>query len=358
MSRKRVLALTVAVIVASTSHARAQQQGSEWASAETVAAVSMYSPWAHPALILDGTATVKVGQGAVALVRPWFWRRPDGTWTSMWYQLQVRYQSDTHVPFRVDAGIIPSPLGLGTLEMRPDLNPLIGPPFYYVVPLPRFDLTYDGLQMISGGYPFGATVSVSGSHWDARGGVTSATPARARAELKDGTSSAMPQLILGGGITPWPGLRIGGGFGHGQYRSARSLPGVSSGPTLIPAADATVTNLEAEYAFGHSRVKGEWVWDRFETTASPKTATAFYVEGMHTFTPRWFGAARVTSVDAPMSPTAPAARGRASVVEANAGYRLSRDFTLRAGYYTQKFYGATAWNNQLCGSVVWARRWR
>jgi hypothetical protein len=109
----------------------------------------------------------------------------------MWYQLQVRYLSDTHVPFRVDAGIIPSPLGLGTLERRPDLNPLIGPPFYYVVPLPRFDLTYDGLQMIAG-YPFGATVSASGSHWDARGGVTSATPARARAELKNGTSSAMP----------------------------------------------------------------------------------------------------------------------------------------------------------------------
>jgi hypothetical protein len=72
MTRERVLALAVAVIVVSTSHARAQQQGSEWASAETVAAVSMYSSWAHPSLILDGTAAVKVGQGAVALVRPWF----------------------------------------------------------------------------------------------------------------------------------------------------------------------------------------------------------------------------------------------------------------------------------------------
>ena len=252
---------------------------------------------------------------------------------------------------------------------RPDLNPTVAPPFYYVVPLPRFDQTFDALQVMSGGYPLGAIVSTSGSHWDARGGVTNATPARSRVELKDHQPPAMPQLVIGGGITPLPGLRFGAGFAtDGTATLAR--PRWTCNPTTRPrrrsrrspwscrAADATVTNIEAEYAFGHTRMQGEWVWDRFETTTSPATATAFFVQATQTFTPRWFGAARVTSVSTPMLPDPTSAHARASVVETIAGYRLTRDFTLRGGYYAERHFNGLSWDHQLCVSIVWARLWR
>ena len=134
--------------------------------------------------------------------------------------LSVRYP---RCPFRVDAGIIPSPLGLATLEMRPDLNPTVAPPFYYVVPLPRFDQTFDALQVISGGYPLGAMVSTSGTHWDARGGVTNSTPARgARRDEGRSAGGDAPADHRRRSVTPIPGLRVGGGFGHGRYRDPRT----------------------------------------------------------------------------------------------------------------------------------------
>ena len=367
MTRARPL-IAVVILVGAAAPAAAQQEPAR-ASAEGVASISMFSDWSQPALILDGTAAVRIGGGTVGLVRPWVWKRPDGSWTAEWYQLQIRYQSDTRLPFRVDAGIVPSPLGLGTLEARPDLNPTISPPFYYFIPLPRFDTRFDGVQMMSAGYPFGAIVSTSGTRWDARGGVTSGTPARARAELKDGEPRAMPQMILGGGVSPIAGLRIGAGFARGRYRNAEPQALADStdysvapaAPTFGPAATAaraTVVNLEAEYAFGHTRVKTEWIRDRFETTATPVTATAFFVQGTHTFTPRWFGAARLTSVDAPLPPGGALTRTRGSVGEAIAGYRLTPELTLRGGYYTQRYYRAPSWDHELCMSIVWAGRWR
>ena len=60
----------------------------------------------------------------------------------------------------------------------------------------------------------------------------------------------MPQAILGGGITPRAGSRIGAGFAHGGYRNATAT---------VPAATATVFNVEGEYTFNQTRLSGEWV---------------------------------------------------------------------------------------------------
>lgn len=366
---KRPFALLLAGLSVVSQPASAQQAESARASGETVVGVSMFSSWSQPAFIVDSVANLRLGTSTVAMVRPWIWRNQDGAWTTEWYQLQVRYQSSTALPFRVDAGIIPSPLGLATLEMRPDLNPTVAPPFYYFVPLPRFDTTYDGVQMMSGGYPFGAIVSTSGARWDLRGGITTATPSRSRSEMKSDQPPPMPQVVLGGGITPITGLRIGAGVAHGRYREARAAPlpagaaydGSPAGaivvPPIVPAAHATVTNVEAEYAFAHTRVRGEWIWDRFETTASPVQARAFFIEGTQTMTPRLFAALRLTSVNAPLVPAAATPRARATVAEAIAGYRLTPEFTVRGGYYTSRFYFANEWDRQLCASIVWAQRW-
>ena len=102
------------------------------------------------------------------VVRPYFRRLPGGDWSKEMYQLQVRYQPDTSLPFRIDAGIISSPLGIIALEMRPDRNPIIGAPSYYFSPLPSFDGRFDRVQLLSGGYPLGIVASASKSRWDTR----------------------------------------------------------------------------------------------------------------------------------------------------------------------------------------------
>lgn len=328
--------------------AAAQDSAPSRIAADTATSVTMFSNYTHVAGMFDATVSSELGKGFTAIARPWVWRRPDGTSTFQWYQLQARYQSRTRLPVRVDAGIITSPLGLSTLQQRSDLNPTISPVFYYVVPLPRFDVTFDGLQMMAAGYPFGAIVTTSGAFWDLRGGVVDSTPARSRAELKSGQRPAMAQLVLGGGVTPRPGMRIGIGFANGLYRRATAA---------APEAHATVINVEGEYAVRHTRVSGEVVMDRFETTGGSASARSFYLQGMQTITPRVFAAARIARVRTPPLFPAPAIRRTWTTAELTAGYRLTREWTVRGGYYGQRPYSATEWDNQAAVSIVWARRW-
>lgn len=345
----RGIAAAVLLALCGTATAGAQDSVAPRVSADTVASVTMFSSYKHVSGMFDATVSVDAGKGLTAIARPWIWRRPDGTSTFQWYQLQLRYQSRTRFPVRVDAGVITSPLGLSTLQMRGDLNPTISPVFYYVIPLPRFDVTFDGLQMMAAGYPLGAMVATSGARWDLRGGVTDSTPARPRSELKRNQRPAMPQLVLGGGFTPRAGMRIGAGFARGRYRNATAA---------VPDAGATVFNLEGEYAFNHTRLGGEWIRNRFGTTPGPSTARSFYLQGVQTITPRLFGAARVARTFTPplifgtLRPTTDF-----TTAELTAGYRVTREWTVRGGYYRQRPYLASAWDNQAAVSIVWARRW-
>jgi hypothetical protein len=45
------------------------------------------------------------------------------------------------------------------------------------------------------------------------------------------------------------------------------------------------------------------------------------------------------------------------VFEATAGFRVTRDVTLRSSYYTRRVYGSTDWMNQVGVSAVWSHRW-
>src|SRR5437868_1284510 len=128
----------------SVGTAVAQESVTSRVAADTVASATMFSSYKHLSGMFDATVTLDAGHGFTAIARPWGWRRQDGTSTFEWYQLQMRYQSRSRLPVRVDAGIITSPLGLATLEQRADLNPTLSPVFYYVIPLPRFDVTFDG----------------------------------------------------------------------------------------------------------------------------------------------------------------------------------------------------------------------
>jgi hypothetical protein len=304
-----------------------------------------------PMVILDLVGTVRLADGWDVVVRPWSMRRPGGDWTFEMYQLQVRYVSSTRLPFRVDAGIIPSPVGLFTLELQPHRNPLVSVPFYYVSPLPAVDGRFDRVRLMSGGYPLGAVLTVSGTRWDARGGVTDSTPAQPHNVLGRSRPSGSAQLVLGGGVTPLPGLRVGAGFTRGGYRPA------TRAATTVDEPVASVFNLEGEYAAGHTRASGEWVRDRFGSGHRAAVARGFNLQVAQTLAPRIFAAARATRVSAPVATTSLESRRSAAEFEVSAGYRLSTALTVRGGYQRRRGYQDTAWQNAALMSLVWAERW-
>ena len=210
--------------------------------------------------------------------------------------------------------------------------------------------------MLSGGYPLGAILSSSGSWWDVRAGITDGTPARYRKIFASNNPAAAPQLIAGGGVTPRAGLRLGVGLAHGAYRSAEDTDYYNR-PVPLPDAKATVFNVEGEYAFGYTRLSGEWVRDRFESTTTPAVARSFYLQGVQTLTPRIFAVGRMTRVSAPVSITDHDRRSNRSSFELSAGYRLTPQWTLKGGYEASRRFNTNDWAHAATASIVWARRW-
>ena len=343
----------VAAALTALASPLAAQDATGRVSVEAVASVSVTSADAHPFIILDAVSTMRLADGWDAVVRPWARRMPAGDWAAEMYQMQLRYTSSTRVPFRVDAGIISSPIGLSTLELRPDRNPTIGAPFYYYVPLPPIDGVYDGKKLMTGGYPLGAVISASGSKWDVRGGITDASPTTAANVFEADRPNRAPQLIAGAGFTPHAGLRIGAGLAHGQYRThSQSITGY-----VTPPGDATVTTIEGEYAIGFTRVQAEWVADRFTTALSPAMAYGMNIMATRTLTPRWFAAGRAVRSSSPVLTGPAPGRRVATAAELTLGYRLTPTFTLRGGYQGSNSLYDPSRRHAAALSVVWAQRW-
>lgn len=356
-SRALWFAAALACCCSQASSASAQNLFTAPPAIEAVAAVSSSSDNADdPFVFLDLATTVPLPGNVDVIIRPYARRLPGGDWDVLLYQAQVRYQPAAGV--RIDAGIITSPMGLGTLELRPDLNPTVGYPFYYFARLPLFDEYSNRLQILSGGYPFGAVVSMSKGRWDARAGVTDGTPARYRDVLDENSPGGMAQVMAGGGVTLMPGLRIGGAIANGRYRRASDTDYYDQamyGPPLTDAS-ALVVNVEAEFAFRYTRLTGEWVRDRFDSE-TPAISRGFYLQGMQTITPRTFAAARLTRASSPVQAPGGRTRWTRTTGEITGGYRLTPELTLRAGYEAGRAFGVQNWNHAAVFSVVWSKRW-
>jgi hypothetical protein len=372
--RAVILAGTALQLVAAAIPVRAQDPTGHVAI-EAVASGSVSSADdGDPFLMFDQTTTISAGRGWDVVVRPWARRMPGGDWAAEMYQLQVRYTSSSRIPVRFDAGIICSPIGLSTLELRPDVNPTIGAPFYYFVPLPAFDGNFDRVTLMSGGYPLGALVSASGSHWDVRGGITDSTPTRARSVFSNESAPSATQVVVGGGVTPVTGLRFGGAMAMGRYRinalSQRTVAipdgsygqeyasdGVVVKGTPLPDAEVAVFNLEGEYAIGYTRVTGEVVIDRFETMIAPAVSRGYNLLAVRTLSPRWFVAGRAVGASTPVLIGTGDGRRVAKSAEATLGYRLNRTLTFRAAYQGSTAFNRATWNHGVAFSTVWSQRW-
>ena len=360
MSRRFVFARSAAVFAllgSTTAAVPAAAQGLQAGRMviEAVAAVTTSSDeFDDPFLFFDLTTTVRVNESLDVIVRPYARRLPGGDWDALLYQAQIRYQPTDRV--RIDAGILSSPLGMATLEMRQDLNPAVASPFYYFGPIPRFDSQQDRMQVLSGGYPLGAIVSSSGSWWDVRGGVLDGTPARYRKIFASNNPSPAAQFVAGAGVTPRPGFRLGVGVAHGGYRDQDDQDYYNN-PYALPDADATVFNVEGEFAVKYTRLTGEWIRDRFESPMSPAITRGFYIQGVQTLTPRLFAVSRITRASTPVLAGTQRIRSTRGAFELSAGFRLTNDWILKGGYEASRRYGATDWVHTATASVVWAKRW-
>jgi hypothetical protein len=314
-----------------------------------------------PQIVVDASAAVRVGDHWQLLFRPW-WRKarpttPTGAapaWDAQLYQAALRYERPGRVATRVDVGQIVSPIGLGNLEWRPNLNPTIMPHLVYVVPMPLFDAAAPRQTPIAQNYPLGALVTVSTLRWDARAALVNVAPTRGWSIGADNNAHQTPVVEGGVGVTPIIGLRAGLSLARGLYATRGEMPLASFDDRMM-----TLVGGEAEYSVGYARFAGELTRTSFDTAAGTSVAYEYFIEGQQTLTPRWFAAARHEAASAPpLITSANPVRRMMKTVEATAGFRLTPEFTLRSSYYIRRGYTAVAWDHQVGVSVVWAKRWR
>ena len=343
------------------------------------------------------------------LARPVVTKKADGSWDANLYQLALRYTRPGNVQLRVDAGYLPSPIGILALESRADLNPVIIPATSYAATLPIFEAGTPAVQLFTANYPLALQVTSSGTHWDARGAVLGSSPARVRPLTGDDYPPSSPQLAFGGGITPHIGLRLGASMSHGRYARAEEVADPSTGDRM-----GTVMGLDADYSVGFTRVYADYVHGRYDRATDSVTGTSLTLTAVRTLSPRWYVSARgqrQTTSDmlqqpsyGPHDPTGGGGYGGggsdggdggygggaygvgygtaghgagyvhaaglpqkaawtdlgggdAFSVQAVVGFRVNSEITLRAGYVGYRAFGSDQVGHGAACSIVWAHRW-
>jgi hypothetical protein len=351
---------TALALAAALPPAQASAQRLSRVSLDSVGAVDLFrgdATTGHPDTSVDISSVIRVGGGWTVRLRPWFFKSsaPDAEWSHELYQAAVRYQHTGPVSARLDAGFIESPLGLGMLDMRADVNPTIQPHLSYFVPLLAFDAGAPTVGAITSTYPLGASLTLSTRRWDARVAWLDQTPSRRYAlGAEYGNPSRTPTALAGGGVTLTPGLRVGASAGRGRYASAGEL----TGPT--PAARTlTLWNVEAEYAVAYTRVSAEYTEERFSFGTERARAATWFVQGVQTLSPRWFTAARLASIRSPRGAQLPATLPVRPFVasETTLGFRLTPELTLRTSVSTSRWYLAATTDRRVGAQLVWSRRW-
>lgn len=314
-----------------------------------------------PQVIIDFSVGVRLSDRWQVYLRPWFRlprpassTAPSPDWDKEIYQAGLRYERPGTVATRVDAGYILSPIGLGMFDARPELNPTILPHLSYLIRMPTFDPSGPRVSTVAASYPLGAQLTVSGTRWDARAAVVNSAPVRLYVVGAVTNPAQTPVFVAGGGITPRTGLRLGVSVAHGLYATPSEITRPSSTGRAM-----TMVGGEGEFAFGYTKIAGEVMRTSFDTSTDAAVAYEWFVQATHTLTPRWFIAGRQEGTSAPPLATGifVGSRTTQNIVEATAGFRVTREVTLRSSYFARRVYGGTTWGKQVGVSMVWARRW-
>jgi hypothetical protein len=354
--RGRTIALAAALLVWAAAPGTAQIARPAAMSIDTVASLDTSfdeNGRGTTGVVTDSVVAVDFGHKLQGIVRPFAQRLASGEWNRQVWVAAVRYERPGRVGLRVDGGLIPPPVGLGNLTLRPHLNPTVSQPTSLFQSLPAFEPQAPRTTLLGAIYPFGVSATASSTHWDARAAVIDVSPLRPRRVFtQPGAPPRFTNLVLGGGVTPLIGLRVGASVTHGGWRRDDEI--------VAGTVDrnATVVTIESEFAVRYTRVAGEWVRDRIGTQTGTVTASSWFVVAQQTLSPRWFAAARVERMTAPLFSRDAGLRNlHVEGVEPVVGFRVTPEVTLRAGYRARRVFGATNFDHQAVVSAVWWRRW-
>lgn len=357
-SSRVAIVLAFVLTIGSAGRAAAQTSPFTLDIVGAVDAVHDSTPRRETQLWVDVFAAVRIADGVDLVARPVVSRRAfDGAWQKHMYQLGVRYErpatTTRGLGVRVEAGQLPSPIGIAMLENRADLNPVVSQHSAYYMPLPRVSPEIPRTFLIAGAYPFGAQATLSSRRWDARVAAIDSSPVRGRPMLGANKPPRLLNVVAGVGVTPRVGVRLGAAVARGAYASVREVADPLRGDR-----DATMMQVEGEWSFGYTRIVGEWIHSVLETSRADASAHGYWIEATRTLTPRLFVATRFDSqaFEYQRPGVTTFSRQTYNRFEANAGVRVSPDLTLRAGYLGREGYVVFHWDDQFIASVVWQKR--
>jgi hypothetical protein len=305
-------------------------------------------------VFMDSLASVEIGRGIQAMVRPQVQRlAATGEWNRQVWVAEMRYERPGRLALRVEGGYIPSPIGLANLTLRPHLNPTIAQPAELFTSIPSLEPRGPRVNLLSGLYPLGAQATLSTVHWDARVAVMDTSPLRLRRVFASYDRPNPPRftnVVVGAGVTPLVGLRIGASVTRGGWMRA------GESPTTTGTRDATVATIESEFAFRHTSLAAEWVHDTLDTSLGDRAMNGWYVQGAQSISPRWFVAARVERIDTTL-PVPDATQQHFNATEQTLGFRLTPEITVRASHRQAERFGTAEFGHTGAVSIVWYRRW-
>jgi hypothetical protein len=357
----RAVVAAVCLLVAVAAPAAAQQARPSRFAIDTAAAIDEAVDGNGnftTGVIVDGLFSADLGGGVQAIVRPFVQRLParvgaDAEWNRQVWVAELRYERPGPIGIRLEGGLIPSPIGLANLTLRPHLNPTIAQPASLFTRLPPIaGLRGPGSTLIGAVYPYGGQVTLSASHWDARAAVIDTAPMRVRRIFAQANPPKFTNLVVGAGVTPFVGFRVGTSVSHGGWLRAGESPAVAGDH------DATIVTIESELSFFYTKLSGEWVRDAVGTDAGDRVATGWFVQGQQTLTPRWFLAGRVERMSAPAVLPIGVVDQDLTGTEETLGYRLTPELTLRVEHRMRRPFGRLdGYDHQGAVSVVWWKRW-
>ena len=302
-------------------------------------------------VFLDSLSTADVGHGLQAMFRPQIQRlAATGEWNRQIWIAELRYERGGTVGVRIEGGYIPSPIGLANLTLRPHLNPTIAQPASLFTSVPSLEIRGPRVNLLSGLYPLGAQATLSMRHWDARVAVMDTSPLRLRRVFGPVNPPRFPTGVVGGGVTPFVGFRVGASIARGGWLRAGESPSVTAD------RGASVATIESELSFRHTSLAGEWTHDSLETSLGNRTAAGWYVQGAQTLAPLWFVAGRVERMRTTL-PLSARTEQRFTANEQTLGFRLTPEVTLRVSHRATERFGASRFGHTAAASVVWFRRW-
>jgi len=308
----------------------------------------------------DALVSYDFGRGVQFVARPFVQRlSATGEWNAQVWLAAFSIEGGENVAFRVDAGIIPSPVGMANLLLRPHTNPTIALPASLFSALPLVEIGGPRTPLLGAIYPLGVSTTLSALHWDVRASIIDTSPLRPRRVFaREFTNPPrLRNVVVGGGLTPFVGVRVGGSVTRGDWQH--------EGESAAADQDrpATIATIEADLAYRRSRVQAEWTRDVLSVRTGTVIARGWFVQGLQTLSPRWFVAGRVEAISSPAIVSAP---DRDSVVrqrrtlrglETTVGFRLSTDLTLRTSYRMRRAFGQVEADHIAAASLVWWRRW-